>query len=394
VYDAFVAHCKKYGETPSLATLVSETDTGFTFEEVEESAETLVRKLREYRAKTEKQEALQRIALEWAQLGADEVTQRIKAELDAIDAKYGLAAQTQTDWTTDGQQRVLAYQQRKSAQQKLIYTGFDSWNREIGPLRPGDYVVLFAPPKTGKTHMSRAFLTLPAVRQGFNVLDYALEQPRAEIEAVLDSLESAYRGVFTYNGQPSGFSERNILRGDLDPSQEQLYYEFVSQDRSGYGKYIIKTLEDADMDVCNLDKIESDIDLYKPDVVLVDQASLMTYERVRDSKTGGAAEATSRRFRRMCVRKGVVGIMLVQAQVEPEKEEDGIKVLSPPDASKIKTTKAFVEDATILVTMDSTKGKAILKCDRGRMGGAGFTVDLQFWPNYGIVREIEAADLF
>jgi hypothetical protein len=395
VYDAFVAHCKKYGETPSLATLVAETDTGFTFEDVEESADTLVRKLREYRAKTEKQEALKKIALEWAQLGADEVTQRIKSEMDAIDQKYGLAAQTHTDWVTDGHQRVATYEHRKSSQQKLIYTGFDSWNKEIGPFKPGDYVVLFAEPKRGKTHISRAFITLPAVRQGFRVLDYALEQPRAEIEAVLDSLESAFMGVFEYNGQPSGFSERDILRGTLE--DEDTYRDFVTQvdrQKAGYGSYIIKTLEDDDLIACNMDKIESDIELYKPDVVLVDQASLMSYEKVKDGKAGAAAEATSRRFRRMCVRKGVVGVMLVQATMEQAKEEDGIRVLNPPDATKIKTSKSFVEDATTLVTMDSTHGKALLKCERARMGGGGFTVDLQFFPNYGIVREVQAADLF
>lgn len=314
--------------------------------------------------------------------------------MDEIDRKYALSALTQSNWTTDGEDRVLAYEARTAATQRLIYSGFDSWNREIGPFKPGDYVVLFAPPKTGKTHMSRAFLTLPAVRQGFSVLDYALEQPRSEIEAVLDSLESAHQGILLFDGQPSGFSERELLRGELrDP---EAYFSFVQEDRKakGYGNYIVKTLEDDDMITANMDKIEADIDIYKPDIVLVDQASLMTYEKVKDSKTGGAAEATSRRFRRMCVRKGVVGVMLVQATVEQEKETDGQRVLNPPDASKIKTSKAFVEDCSTLITMDSVSGKAILKCERARMGGAGFTVDLTFFPNWGIVREITAVDLF
>lgn len=375
--------------------MVADTDTGFTFEESEESVDTLVRKLREARAKTDKKREIQYIASEWEMLDADSVSQRIKQAMDDIDNKYGLSVQTQSNWTVDGAERVAAYEQRKSVEQKLVYTGFQSWNKEIGPFKPGDYVVLFAEPKRGKSHLSRAFITLPAVRQGFRVLDYALEQPRQEIEAVLDSLESAYMGVFDYNGQPSGFSERQILRGELQ--DEQAYTEFVTQvDRKalGYGDYIIKTLEDSDMSVCNMDKIESDIDLYHPDVVLVDQASLMAYEKVKDSKNGGAAEATSRRFRRMCVRKGVVGVILVQATMEQSKEEDGQRILNPPDATKIKTSKAFVEDGTTLITLDSVSGKAVLKCERARMGGAGFTVDLTFYPNFGICREITPVDMF
>jgi replicative DNA helicase len=393
VYEKFVDHCKKYSEVPSLAWLVSETDTGFEFDEVEESAETLVRKLRECRAKDEKKNLLQRIAAEWVSLDAETVSERLKSELDAIDKKYGLIEMSVANWTLDGSERIASYEQRKSSEQTMIYTGFESWNKTIGPMKKGDYCVLFAPPKRGKTHISRAFITLPAVRQGFTVLDLALEQPRAEIEAVLDSLESAHRGIFTYNGQPSGFSERDIIRGGLGDMEDE-YYRFVTEGKEGYGSYLIKTLEDSDMDVCNMDRIEALIDLHKPDVVLIDQASLLSYEKVRDSKAGAPAEATSRRFRRMCVRKGILGVMLVQAQIEQDKEEDGVRVLSPPDASKIKTSKAFVEDATTLVTVDSTHGKALLKCERARLGGAGFEVNLQFFPNYGIVREVQAADLF
>lgn len=395
VYNAFVDHCKKYSETPSLSTLVGETDTGFTYDDAEESAETLVRKLREFRAKTDKQRALQSIADQWPSLDADTVTERIKQSMDDIDQRYGLSEQSSTNWTVDGADRLAAYTERKSTEMTLIETGFPSWNEHVGPWKRGDYVVIFGQPKRGKTHLSRAFITLPAVRQGYRVLDYALEQPRAEIEAVLDSLESSYMEVKQYNGQPSGFSERDILRGTLE--DEPAYEEFVTQmDRRklGYGDYIVRTLEDEDLAVANLDKIEADIDLYKPDVVLIDQASLLSYEKVREQKNGAGAEATSRRFRRLCVRKGIVGVILVQATLDEDKETDGVRVLNPPDATKIKTSKSFVEDATMLVTLDSTTGKAVLKCERARMGGAGFTVDLSFWPNVGIVRELTAVDLF
>lgn len=401
-YDFIQRYIRDHAEMPTLATLVGESER-FDFAEYE-SVDTLRRRLGDALAKKEMADYL-------AQMDTSKPYNEILADIERrgqeLSLKYGIRRGTESNWRTNGMERFARYLEREQNKRKLIPSGFREINQALTG-KPdwafvyGDYIVFYGRTKKGKSHLVRKTITIPAMRAGFRVLDLALENERAEIEFMLDSIESADQGLVRVNMNgveiDGGFDRRKLVFGYMDDAQREVYREWTGQftaSNDSYGDYIIKTFEDDDMGVVDLAKIEALIDEYEPDVLLVDPIYLCTYPRLGDRTPGAAAQAFSRGLRRLATRKQLVIAVTVQASLDEggrrDDEEDG--ELEIPDIAKIKTSKSLLEDSTVAFGIDSNIdiGKAVVGVMLSRKGGTGAVSQLQYIPNFGIVRSIDEA---
>lgn len=399
-YRFITDHIREHGAVPTLTTVAGAVD-GFEFAE-HESPDILKRKLGDALAKRDLAEWLKTVdtSKPFDRLEAD-----IVAKTRELEQCYGVKRDTATNWRTDGEQRFATYLDRESNKRTLIPSGFAEVDKALtgrtgGAFVKGDYIVIYGRTKRGKSHLVRKLTTLPAVRAGFRVLDICLENERAEIEFMLDSMEAADLGTLevTHGGvkMAAGFDRKRLVYGYLDAAQKAEYERWTRQfneSNAAYGDYIIKTFEDADMDFVDLRKIEALINEHKPDVMLIDPIYLTTYPRVNEKTPGGGAQAMSRALRRLATRKQVVIAVTVQATLDEGGRDDDEGELKVPDISKVKTSKSLLEDGTVTFGIDSNQQacKAVIEVMLSRKGGAGARVDLQYLPNYGIVRSIDEA---
>ncbi|UJF36593.1 DnaB helicase C-terminal domain-containing protein [Paenibacillus hexagrammi] len=384
---------------PTLTTVRSAVKE-FDFAEYE-SADTLKRRLGDFLAKREFSEWMKGLD---TSVSFAKVNEAINAKSKEIEAHYGATVDSASNWRTNGNERFGNYQDRETNKRILIPSGFVEIDKSItgkvgGAFTKGDYIVFYGATKRGKSHLVRKATTLPAVRAGYRVLDLCLENERAEIEFMLDSMESADHGVSEINIEGAkvtgGFDRKKLAFGYLDPEQRTMYADWTgSFDESNdkYGDYLIKTFEDEDMDKVDIWKIKSLIQEHKPDMLLVDPIYLTTYPSSSDKTPGAGAQAMSRALRRLATQLGLVIVVTVQATLDDGAVDDEAEELKVPPLKDVKSSKALLEDGTITFGIDSNRqGKALVEIMLSRKGGAGAKIDLQFFPNYGICRSYDEA---
>lgn len=101
-------------------------------------------------------------------------------------------------------------------------------------------------------------------------------------------------------------------------------------------------------------------------------------------------QAMSRALRRIATKKRVVIVVTVQATPDDGKH-DKHDELQIPRMDKVRGTNDVLMDGTVTFGIDSIAGKDAVSIMLSRKRGAGTTVDLQYLPNYGIVRPIDEA---
>lgn len=398
-FDFITSHVKQNGEMPTLTT-VKASVRDFDFAEYE-SADTLRRKLGDVLAKREFSEWMKTVD---TAVPFNDVQSTIHKKAKEIEAKFGIDVVTASNWRTNGAERFKNYEDREKNKRAVIPSGFGDIDKALtgkvgGAVTKGDYIVVYGATKRGKSHLVRKLLTLPAARAGYRVLDLCLENEAQEIEFMLDSMDSADKGTFQISIEnmklAGGFDRRKLSNGYLDPEQRAEYLRWTSKFKKGniaYGDYLIKTFEDEDMDNVDFWKIKALIEEYKPDMLLIDPIYLTNYPKTNEKTPGAGAQAMSRALRRLATQKGIVIAVTVQATVDDVAREGDDEELRVPPLKDVKTSKSLLEDGTVTFGIDSNKsGKALIEIMLSRKGGAGHRVDLQFFPNYGIVQSYDEA---
>src|SRR5690606_34271674 len=137
----------------------------------------------------------------------------------------------------------------------------------------------------------------------------------------------------------------------------------------------------------DLRQLEADINETDADVVVIDPFYYLDYERNDDKTTGGAAAATSRKLRRLAGRTHTTVFAITQAEeTQEKKEDDGTRVLKLPDREAVKKTKQLLEDAYLLIAVDTDykQGRGLIGLNKGRDGGEGESREILYMPQYGI----------
>lgn len=389
-------HVEQYGETPSLESVIRACPS-FEPWDVGESPETLCAKLHERNTKLSIRRVLEEVAGEkgkFVRLDGYELLdflgERLEQVRQDVSARRGSGA---TNWSRQTDQRRQEYDRRASGEYGTRIPLF--WPKiedAVGGFYRGDYVNLIAWTKKGKSWIG-SVAGLTANRAGYRVLALLAESTKAEATFRLDTLEF-------------GISNRGLFGGSLDSEQYQTYVRKLNElQEQNRPDYIIRTPEDWRHGL-TLRQIEADIDQYKPDVVIIDQFSLINY----GGHTWEAKEAASKQLKLLFARKGVVGVVITQASGDygkrthkHEDDEDDVQELRPPSESDYSGTIATIQDATHVLAFDSIqnrdedgkeRGKAQLVVRISRTGGAGTTVDLKWLPNDGIIEPRTAMDAF
>src|SRR5699024_8452983 len=131
------------------------------------------------------------------------------------------------------------------------------------------------------------------------------------------------------------------------------------------------------------------------DFVVIDPFYYLSYERNTSRTAGGDAAATSMELRNMAGYTSTVIIAITQADETVEKSnDDGARELEIPDREDVLKTKQLMQDAYLLIGIDSDykQGRGIIGVNKGRDGGEGNISEFIYAPQYGLVKPLETGE--
>src|SRR5699024_12285652 len=102
------------------------------------------------------------------------------------------------------------------------------------------------------------------------------------------------------------------------------------------------------------------------------------------------------KLRAMTGRLSVVTVAITQSDVQKsEGDDEGNRELVLPEREAVKKTKSLLEDAAVLIGIDSDykQGLAIVGNMKGRDGGEGDRKSVVYMPQYGVVKELETGEV-
>jgi replicative DNA helicase len=388
-YEFIHDHLKKYGEVPSLESVIEECET-FEAMEVTESVDTLCLKLAERNLKIEQKDTLQKLAAAYGEKDAYEILDEFKKATERLEKKASAQTKSGSNWTTNGADREAEFERRKSKDfSTKIPFFFSEFTEATGGAERGDVCTAMGSTGHGKSWVG-LLQALVCHKAGFNILIESGEMSKPENEFRLDSLNA-------------GFSNRGLWTGQLD--NESQYIEYLKSFRKGTTSpdVIIKTPSDWPHGL-TLDQLQYDAEQTKADVIIIDQFNLLRFKS--GSKEDKAA--FSRQLKQLAAKLGVVIFLLYQTSgtylKKGKADEDGLSELVLPTLDDYSETIAVIQDSSQVFGWASVtwkdeatgkrRGKGIAGVLKSRTGGAGTEVDVDFQPNDGIIRPRQATDIF
>jgi replicative DNA helicase len=394
------------GQTPDYLTVVEET--GLNYEPTTDTYEYLVNEVKEF--------SLGVRTLEWLkqQVGPRFSNTKdrsgflkwLKDEADKLLTEHTMRVKIGIDIKRDTEFFIEEYRRRKEGKSFKIWKSFlPTINNEVGGYVSSSMVTWFGRSGRGKSVVTLAEAIYSAM-QGATVLIWAMEMSKYEVLARAYSIISAGQGIFStkFNGidLDAGFENKALLTGTLGEEFEKGFEEFLKNlNDIVEGTIIVRGIDDEDFTKRSLAELEHDIIMTKADVVVVDPFYYLDYERNIDGTNGGAAAQTSKKLRHLAGRTNTVIHAITQADETPEEmDKAGVRSIRPPRRSEVKKTKQLLEDATLLIGVDTlaAQGEGVVTLNKGRNGGEGVEIDLIYLPNYGIIKEVpsgeEAAEMF
>lgn len=387
------------GKAPSYANVVASVE-GFEYvPEVSDQYSYLARQIKDYSAKQE--------VISWFTSGEFErklneiggekfISEWLPNVTESVRMRTSVPQTVGTNVKTDGDKFTAEYDRRKAGESFRIWKSKFS---AIGEYISGNLYTVF-----GKSGRGKSVIALEdaiyAASQGANVLIWAMEMGWYEVLVRIYVSISGEEGVTTarLNGvdMSAGFDSRDVRLGQLNEEFETAFKFFVDTlNERINGNITIRAVDDEDFGDRTLRALESDIDSVKADYVVVDPFYYLHYETNTSKTTGGDAANTSMKLRALTGRKSVVTVAITQAEETVQSaDEDGERELALPERKDVKKTKGLLEDASLLIGVDSDykQGRALVGVFKGRDGGEGNTSEVLYMPGYGVVKELATGE--
>lgn len=386
------------GQAPSYATVLENVPGFFYIAEVSDSYDYLTRRLRNDAGlvdfATLLQSDLQALVDEYKN-DVPTMIDKVSEKLDTIKKRTDVREKVGVDVKADKDRFLEEFERRKEGK------SFKTWKSKFSPI--GDYVsgnmyVFYAKSGRGKSVIASIEEGLEMAMQGANVLIWSMEMPWYEVLVRLYVSLSGRKGwtteVIQGVNMESGFDANDVRSGQMAPEFETAFKAFLADINTEIpGNITVRGVDDPDFSDRSLRRLEADIIQTGADVVIVDPFYYVDYEKNTSKTAGGDAAETSKRLRRLTGTRSVVTLAITQAdEGKEEKDDDGQRELKLPEREAVKKTKALLEDAAMLIAIDTDykQGRGIIGINKGRNGGEGDYKEIIYAPQYGVVREMES----
>ncbi|MEK5099361.1 DnaB-like helicase C-terminal domain-containing protein [Bacillus sp. FSL W8-0848] len=304
-----------------------------------------------------------------------------------------------TDIKKDIDKFKAEYENRKAGESFRIWRSkFDFINRAMGGYVSSNVYVIYGKSGRGKSAIALEE-AINCAMQGANVLIWSMEMGWYEVLVRLYVSISASVGVAkaTLDGVDieAGFNSRDVRQGKLSEEFEAGFMEFLDKMNELIpGNIIVRAVDDEDFDSRKLCDLKADILETKADVVLIDPFYYLDYEKNTSKTAGGDAANTSMKLRRLAGQTKTTVFALTQAEEGDGKDADS--ELKLPQRKDVKKTKALLEDAALLIAVDTNaeEGRGLIGLNKGRDGGEGKAAEIIYLPQFGVIKQLEGADQF
>jgi len=386
-------------KVPDYTTLAEETEL-YVEDSVDDTYEFLAKNIKEEYADFESYKILTQKAKHWyKELNGIEFAEKLIEEFGNVLTAANVRAEVGSDIKAKADEYLEEYRRRKEGDSiKVWLSSFPTVNRVVGPYRSGNMYTWY-----GRSGRGKSVFTLKeavwAAWQGATVLVWSMEMPRYDVMSRAYAMISALHKLQTVEHEgkriKGGFDNQALSNGSLEERAEMSFEEFIRDINENLaGTIIFRCVDDDDFHSRRVKDLEADILATDADVVVIDPFYYMHYERNMDNKTSGAAELTSQKLRALAGRYKIVLHVITQADEVKDEESGGVRLLRPPKRSEVKKTKAVLEDASMLIGIDSiaSDGEGIMSLGKGREGGEGTEIDVLYLPKYGIVEEMPTGE--
>lgn len=393
------------GQAPSYATVASEVE-GFEYiPEVSDSFRWLSAQIKDYTAKQAildwfkpgkngEQSIFERKLNEVS--GKDFVEYELPKMLESVNMRTSVRTEIGTDVKKDADKFLEEYDRRKSGE------SFRVWKSKYSAI--GEYISGNMYTVYGESGRGKSVLTLEdaiyVAGQGANVLIWAMEMGWFEVLVRIYVSISGDKEITMAHLQGvdmgAGFNARDVRVGELSEESEEAFREFVrTLNEHVAGNITVRAVDDEDFSDRSLRELQADIEKLDADFVMIDPFYYMHYEKNTSKTSGGDAANTSQKLRALTGRLSVVTVAITQSDVKKsEGDEDGNRELKLPSRDEVTTTKRLMQDAAVLIGVDSDykQGLAIVGNMKGRDGGEGDISNVLYMPQYGIVKELDVGE--
>ncbi|MCC2134079.1 AAA family ATPase [Bacillus licheniformis] len=298
-----------------------------------------------------------------------------------------------TDIKKDTDKFKAEYENRKAGESFRIWRSkFEFINRAMGGYVSSNVYVIYGKSGRGKSAIALEE-AINCAMQGANVLIWSMEMGWYEVLVRLYVSISASIGVTKANLDgvdiEAGFNSRDVRQGKLSDEFEAGFMEFLDKMNELIpGNIIVRAVDDEDFDSRKLRDLKADILETKADVVLIDPFYYLDYEKNTSKTAGGDAAETSKKLRRLAGQTKTTVFALTQAEEGEGKDADS--ELKLPQRKDVKKTKALLEDAALLIAVDTNaeEGRGLIGLNKGRDGGEGKSAEIVYLPQFGVIKQL------
>lgn len=381
-------------KAPDYRTVVERFPDFYYRENVTDSYRYMANELKSYRAKREVAQLINEDVEEIIN-GKDgnSAIEDLLSRLESIKLRTSVREKVGTNLKLDGDKIIAEYNLRKRGE------SYRTW-RSFLPIIP-EYISANVYVIYGKSGRGKSAVTLMEAihlaMQGAKVLIWAMEMSTYELFVRIFTYYSRLVGnIATAEIQgvnmDVGFNSSDLRNGKLSEEFEEKFFEFIGEINELLdGNIIVRGIDDEDFHDRSLRALESDIIQTEADVVVVDAFYHLDYEKNTSRTTGGDAANTSKKLRRLAGSSDTVIFAITQAEeTEEEKNESGTREVKLPQRKDVKKTKALLEDATMLIAVDTNylDGRGLVGINKGRNGGEGEEQEIIYLPQYGIIEPL------
>ncbi|TWK99179.1 DnaB-like helicase C-terminal domain-containing protein [Bacillus licheniformis] len=332
-----------------------------------------------------------------AQDNPEELFSWLTEKVESLKIRTNVRSSVGTDIKKDIDKFKAEYENRKAGESFRIWRSkFEFINRAMGGYVSSNVYVIYGKSGRGKSAIALEE-AINCAMQGANVLIWSMEMGWYEVLVRLYVSISASIGVTKANLDgvdiEAGFNSRDVRQGKLPDEFESGFMEFLDKMNELIpGNIIVRAVDDEDFDSRKLRDLKADILETKADVVLIDPFYYLDYEKNTSKTAGGDAANTSMKLRRLAGQTKTTVFALTQAEEGEGKDADS--ELKLPQRKDVKKTKALLEDAALLIAVDTNaeEGRGLIGLNKGRDGGEGKSAEIVYLPQFGVIKQLGGAE--